>query len=301
MGLLLSRLFRLSACVLAAYGALCAAMWGYQAHLVFSPDKTLRASPADFPFPVAEAAVPLTSTSRAHQTIHGWWIPARDADAKVVLYLHGNDGNVSTSISEIALLRGLGCAILLIDYRGFGKSAGGFPSEASTYEDAEAAWDYLVRARGVPAGRLFIYGHSLGGAVAIELALRHPEAAGLIVESSFTSIYDLARLRKQYALLPIKLFLNQKFESQRKAPQLSLPGLYIHGTADDVVPFGMGRRLFESAGGAKRFVAVEGAGHDNNAAMGGSALRAALAEFLDQNALPSRAAGTQPGLNSSSM
>src|SRR5207253_2018562 len=111
---------------------------------------------------------------------------AADPRAKVVLYLHGNDGNVSASMPAIAPLRELGYAVLLIDYRGYGESAGSFPSEQSVYLDAEAAWRYLTAERGVDARNLYIYGHSLGGAIAIELAVHHPEAAGLIVESSFT-------------------------------------------------------------------------------------------------------------------
>ena len=286
------------ACLGAAAGYLAAgaALWGYQRHLIFEPARTMQSSPAEYSFPVVDTELGVGAGGR----LHAWWVPAARADSKTVLYLHGNDGNVSTSMLEIAPLRQLGYSVLLIDYRGFGKSEGAFPSEQSVYEDAEAAWSYLVRNKRVAPRALYIYGHSLGGAIAIELATRHPEAAGLIVESSFTSIYDMARLEGPYALFPVQLFLNQKFDSLAKVERLELPVLYIHGTADEIVPFGMSERLFGRSGGAKRLVAIPGGRHDNNAAAGGAAFRAALRSFVEdcQGDAPR---DSQRGLYSSSM
>ena len=258
-------------------------LWAFQRHFVFEPSRVMHASPADFPYAVEE-----TSIGR----VHGWWIPGTRADGKTVLYLHGNDGNVSTSIGETAPLQRLGLSVLLIDYRGFGASAGNFPSERSVYEDADAAWNYLVGERRLKPGNVYIYGHSLGGAIAIELARRHPEAAGLVVEASFTSIYDMARLEKQYSLFPVRLFLNQRFDSASKVPELRLPSLFIHGTSDETVPFDMGRALYARAGGEKRFVAVPGGRHETNALAGGDALLAELRGFFERD---------QRGLYSSSM
>lgn len=255
-------------------------LWAFQGRLIFEPERALHAAPGDFPFPVKEVAIPVGATGS--QTVTGWWIPSERAGAKVVLYLHGNDGNVTTSMREVDPLRQLGYSVFLIDYRGYGKSDARFPSEASVYEDAQAAWDYLVQERGIPPGRLFIYGHSLGGAIAIELATRHPEAAGLIVESSFTSIYDMATLQGRFALLPIKAFLNQRFDSIEKVRRLQLPVLYLHGTADEIVPFSMGRRLFSESGGMKSFAAIEGGRHGDNALAGGPAFRAAIRGFVDR-------------------
>jgi uncharacterized protein len=277
-----------------------AALWLYQRHLIFEPAREMRAAPGDFSFPVLDTRIPLPSAAGASPQLHGWWIGADGTDARVVLYLHGNDGNVSTSMREVAPLRALGYSVFLIDYRGYGQSEGAFPSERTVYEDAEAAWHHLVVDKGIAARRLYIYGHSLGGAVAIELATRHPEAAGLIVESSFTSIYDMARLEKPYKLFPVKLFLNQRFDSIAKVERLAVPALFIHGTADEVVPFSMGEQLYRRASGAKRFVAIEGGRHDNNAATGGEAFLSALRNFVSdtQRALK---AENQRGLNSSSM
>jgi pimeloyl-ACP methyl ester carboxylesterase len=257
-----------------------AVLWGCQARLIFRPDKTLHASASDFPFSVMDVSVSLGSGGMPMSTLHGLWIDSGKRDGRVVLYLHGNDGNVGTCLRDIVPLRELGYSILLIDYRGYGQSAGAFPSEPSVYEDAEAAWNYLVYERHVDTARLHIYGHSLGGAVAIELALRHPEAAGLIVESSFTSMYDMAALEKKYALLPIRFLLNQRFDSICKVGRLRLPVLFIHGTEDEVVPFSMGMQLYNASGGHKCFVPVDGGEHDNNARVNRRAFQAAISTFV---------------------
>jgi pimeloyl-ACP methyl ester carboxylesterase len=257
-----------------------AMLWGRQTRLIFKPQRTLHAKPADFPFTVLDVAVPVKSAGQADQTLRAWWIPSAKPKAKVIVYLHGNDVNVSTSIREVEPLRELGYSVFMIDYRGYGASDGAFPSEASVYQDAQAAWAYLVMT-GIEPSDLYIYGHSLGGAVAIDLAARHPEAGGLIVESSFTSIYDMAMLNKPIALLPVKLFLKHRFESLGKVAKLRLPALYIHGTADEIVPFDMGRRLFDATPGFKRFAAIDGGRHDDNAVAGGSAFRSAISAFVE--------------------
>jgi uncharacterized protein len=261
------------------YGATCLGVYGAQRYLVFEPDRTLRATPADYSFAVRDVGIVVPA--EPERTLHGWWIPAANPRAMVVLYLHGNDGNVSTSIDGIAPLRELGYSVFMLDYRGYGASGGGFPSEAGVYQDAQSAWDYLVHDWGLNPANLLIYGHSLGGAIAIELALRHPEAAGLVVESSFTSIYDMARLEARYGLLPVNLFLNQRFDSIAKVGHLRLPVLYIHGTADEIVPFKMGKALYEATPFARGFVAVPAGRHEDNAAVGGAGLRSAIGRFVE--------------------
>jgi fermentation-respiration switch protein FrsA (DUF1100 family) len=270
------------------YGATCLGVYGAQRYLVFEPDRTLRATPADYSFPVRDVSIVVPGEPK--RTLDGWWIPATNSRAKAVLYLHGNDGNVSTSMDGIAPLRELGYTVFMIDYRGYGASSGGFPSEAGVYQDAQSAWDYLVHDRGMDPANLFIYGHSLGGAIAVELALHHPEAAGLVVESSFTSISDMARLEARYALLPVNLFLNQRFDSLAKVRQLRLPVLYIHGTADEIVPFEMGKALYNATPSARDFVAVPAGRHEDNAAIGGAGLRSAIGRFVE-DANKSAAAG----------
>ena len=264
----------------AAYFSATAALWASQSRLIFEPVRPLLVRPAELGFPVVDVTLPVPGAGAGHRTLHAWWMPARRGGAKVVLYFHGNEGNVSTSIGETALLRSLGYPVLAIDYRGYGESEGAFPSETTVYEDAEAALHALVHEWRIPPRDVYVYGHSLGAAVAIDLASRHPELGGLVVESGFTSIYDMAKLEPQYGIFPVGLLLNQRFESIQKVPRLELPVLYIHGTADRVVPYSMGLALYERSGGRKRFVAVPGGGHDDNAAVASAELGTALRQFI---------------------
>jgi fermentation-respiration switch protein FrsA (DUF1100 family) len=265
----------LYACLAAfsAYVSTGAVLWGAQTHLIFEPMRNLVVAPAELGFPVADISIPVRG-----ERLHAWWMPGSRADGKLILYFHGNDGNVSTSVSETALLRELGFTVLAVDYRGYGESDGRFPSEASVYEDGEAALAALVDWEVEPRD-IYVYGHSLGAAIAIDLAARHPELGGLIVESGFTSIYAMARLEPQYGIYPVRLLLNQRFDSISKVSRLELPVLYIHGTADQVVPYQMGEALYQRSGGRKRFVAVRGGGHDDNAAVAPEVLRAAILEL----------------------
>lgn len=269
--------------VLLIYLAVCAGVWAWQSHLIFEPERRLHNTPADYKFPIEDVAIPLPDASATPQFLHGWWIPSPQPRAKTILYLHGNDGNVSTNMPGAEPLRRLGYAVFMIDYRGFGESGGGFPSESGVYHDAQAAWDYLVHARGIAPSDILIYGHSLGGAIAIDLATRHADAAGLVVESSFTSIRDMAGLDREYSLLPLNLMINQRFDSIDKVGILRLPVLYVHGTGDELVPFDMGRRLFRATPSAVDFVAVTGAGHEGSAAQGNVQLSAAIDQMLSHN------------------
>ena len=267
-------------CLIAAavYFSASAALWASQSRFIFEPVRTLVVKPTELAFPVTDVTILVAKAGR--ETLHAWWMPAARADAKLVLYFHGNEGNVSTSIGETALLRSLGYSVLVVDYRGYGESDGRFPSESSIYEDAEAALDALLEGSGVWPADLYLYGHSLGAAVAIDLASKHPELGGLIVESAFTSIYDMARLEPKYGIFPVELLLNQRFESIKKVAHLELPVLYIHGTADRVVPYTMGRALYEQSGGRKRFVAVPGGGHDDNTAVAPGELASAIRDLI---------------------
>ena len=160
-------------------------------------------------------------------------------------------------------------SVYLINYRGYGKSDGDFPEEAKLYADAEAAWNFLVTRRNIHPDSIFIYGHSLGGAVAIHLAVEHPDAGGLIVESSFTSIVDMANLEPVYRIFPLSLIVHQRFDSRRKVRRLKVPVIYLHGTQDTLVPHCMTRILYQLTGSAKQMKLIHGGGHNNNAIVGG--------------------------------
>jgi len=284
---------RLAIGIALGYGIVCAGLYAAQRYLVFEPDTILHSAPIDYAFPVYDVSV--VARDDPQRALHGWWIPASNPRATVVLYLHGNDGNVSTHMSNVTPLRELGYSVFMIDYRGYGASTGGFPSERGVYDDAQSGWDYLVRERGVSPANLIIYGRSLGGAIGIELALRHPEARGLIVESSFTSIHGLSERDARYALFPVGPFLNQRFDSIAKVGRLKLPVLYIHGTADTIVPIAMGRALYDATPSARGFIQVHAAGHDDVAALGGAKLSGAIAQFVEDAATLGQP-GTDPRL-----
>ncbi len=200
---------------------------------------------------------------------------------RVVLYLHGNGSNVGANVEHANRFHGLGLSVFLIDYRGYGKSQGDFPSESRVYEDAEQAWDYLVQQRGINPHQIYIYGHSLGGAIAIDLAVRHPEAAGLIVEGSFTSVRAMVDYQKpQFGMFPIDFLLTQRFDSLAKVDRLQIPVLFIHGTADTVVPSQMGKKLFDAAPEPKQLYMVPDGGHNNAAQIGGAEYLRVVSKFL---------------------
>lgn len=256
-------------------------IWDTQRENIFEPEAVLQTTPARLGVPFEELRIPSGSGAQRGE-LFAWWIPAEVPGAPTLLYLHGNFRNISYNLENALRYRTLCCNLLLVDYRGYGKSTGGKPSEAKVYEDAEAAWQYLVGQRSVKPQQLFIYGHSLGGAVAIDLALRHPDAAGLISESTFTSMQAMSELK--YGLLPVSLLLNQRFESLQKISRLKIPLLSIHGTWDTKVPVGMARQLFEAAPSPKKQVLIEGGEHSNNAAVGWSEYRAAVLAFVGQYA-----------------
>ena len=193
-------------------------------------------------------------------SLSAWWMPAATVDAPALLYLHGARWNLTGSSSRIARYRQLGFSILAIDYRGFGKSSGEVPSEEMAYEDARAAWERLVAL--TPKARHYVYGHSLGGAIAIDVARNNPRVDGLILESTFTSIREMAR---QYAWgwLPVDLVLTQRFDSLEKIAEVSAPTLFVHGREDRFVPPAMSEQLFAASKAPKRLLLVDGAGHSN--------------------------------------
>ncbi len=197
--------------------------------------------------------------------------------APLLLYLHGSRWNVSGSSPRIERMQQLGFSVLAIDYRGFGKSSPGLPSEASAYEDARAAWDWLGQQH--PGQSRYIFGHSLGGAIAIELASHVKDASGTIVEGTFTSIRDVAASFK-YGWLPIGPFITQRFDSVDKVARLSSPLLVAHGESDHLIDVRLGKRLFDAASGPKRWLPVPGGSHYNTNAIGQPLYRAAIAELF---------------------
>ncbi len=276
------RIGALAALLLVAYASVRVyGIWATQRDSIFEPDAVLQTTPARLGVPFEELRIP-SGNGAERGELYAWWIPAEANNSPTVLYLHGNFRNIGYNLENALRFRALGCNLLLVDYRGYGKSTGGKPSETKVYEDAEAAWQYLLRQRGVKPQQAFIYGHSLGGAAAIDLAVRHPEAAGLIAESTFTSMRAMGELK--YGLLPVGLLLNQRFESMQKIAQLKVPLLLIHGTWDQKVPAGMAKQLFEAAPQPRTLVLIEGGEHSNNGAVGWVEYRDAVSAFIKRYA-----------------
>ncbi len=211
--------------------------------------------------------------------LHALWLPQARADAPTLLYLHGARWDVRGSAPRMRRLHELGFAVLGVDYRGFGRSEGGeLPSEEMAYEDARAAWDWLGR-EGAPQARRFVFGHSLGGAIAADLAAQVDDLSGLIVEGSFTSLRDLLATFK-WGWLPVGPLLTQRFEAADRMPRVRAPVLVVHGSDDRLVPPSIGRALYDSAREPKRFVLVPGGSHHSTNWVGQPQYRVAVRELF---------------------
>jgi len=209
--------------------------------------------------------------------LHGLWLPQPRVDAPVLLYLHGARFDVRGSANRMRRMHALGFSVLGVDYRGFGQSTPGLPSEDLAREDARAAWDWLARQH--PERPRYLFGHSLGGAIAVALAAEVPDAAGLIVEGSFTSIPDVVSQFK-WGWLPVGPLITQRFDAASRIGAVKAPVLVVHGSADSLIPPALGQALYERAPAPKRFVLVEGGSHHNTNAVGHDQYRVALAELF---------------------
>ena len=199
---------------------------------------------------------------------------------QALLWFHGNAENIGYGLDHLKALSEIGVNILAVDYRGYGKSEGK-PDETGVYRDADAAYDYLVTQRHFRAQDILLYGVSLGGAVAIDLASRRP-CGGLIVQSSFPSARAMAR--RMFRIPLLEYVPKSKFDSLAKIPAVHAPILIAHGTRDEVVPFEMGRQLFAAAPQPKRFFLIEGAGHNDMLEVGGERYLACLKGFVEKPA-----------------
>jgi uncharacterized protein len=249
----------------------------FEPHLIYFPgsQRALADPPAALDLPVERAEIVTEDGVRLVS-----WVMAGDHSAKRwLLVCHGNAGNLSEfdRPTHYAGLRRLGLNLLAFDYRGYGESAG-VPSERGLYKDADAAYRYLRETRGVPADRIVLFGHSLGSAVAIDLVSRVP-AAGLIVEGAFTSVID--RGQELYPYIPVRWIAGSRFGSLEKVARLSVPKLFLHAAADDVIPVAHGRRLFDAAPEPKTFVELQG-GHGDAFDVDSARYFGSIADFLLQ-------------------
>lgn len=217
--------------------------------------------------------------------LHGWFIPNnmaeftppfRERAGFTILFCHGNGGNISHRLEKIELLHRLGLNVFIFDYRGYGKSKGS-PSESGLYKDVDAAYHYLTEERKVSNHNIILYGESLGGAVAIDLA-KGQDVRALITEEAFTSIKDMAKI--VYPFVPSFLISN-KFDSISRIKEVTCPKLIIHSINDEIAPFYLGQKLFDVAAPPKEFLKIRGS-HNTAFLDSEEQLTEGIKSFLDE-------------------
>ncbi|MDH3526857.1 MAG: alpha/beta hydrolase [Gammaproteobacteria bacterium] len=271
--------------IVLVYCALALYLYLMQPRLLYYPDlpgRELAATPAD----IGLEYEPVTLVTEDGVRLGAWFIP-RSGARGTLLFLHGNAGNISHRLDSIRLFHELGLAILILDYRGYGESEG-TPSEAGTYQDADAAWRYLVEQRRSAPRDIVVFGRSLGAIIAAELAARTRPGA-LIMESAFTSVPDMAATL--YPWLPVRLLSRYHYDALKPLARTRCPLLIAHSRADEIIPFTHGQRLFEHAREPKQFLELRGGHNDGFLETGQDyidGLERFLSEHLDSDAADTR-------------
>ena len=229
-------------------------VWMYfqQPNMIFYPMRELYQTPADWGLDHED----ITLNTADNVQLHGWYIPARQSE-QVLLFFHGNAGNISHRRDSIELFHRLGLNVFIIDYRGFGNSKG-TPDEQGLYQDAAAAWEYLSAEKGFASNQILIFGRSLGGAVAARLA-SGVQARGLILESTFSSARDFAKAA--FPLLSRLVLTRYDFNTTENIQRVNYPVLVLHSPDDEIMPFQLGEKVFQAAHQPKHFVRMQG-GHN---------------------------------------
>ena len=262
----------------------CATLDEKQREWVFQPSKQSWWGGASATEGMQDAWIEFVSKESGEPVkLHGLWLPQARADAPLLLYLHGARWDVRSSAHRMRRMHELGFAVLGIDYRGFGQSTDTLPSETMAYEDARAAWDWLGREHpGLPR---YVFGHSLGGAIAVQLAASVDDESGVVVEGSFTSVPDVFSSFK-WGWLPVGPLITQRFDAASRVDKLGSPLLVVHGSSDQLIPPELGRKLYERAKDPKRFVLVEGGSHHNTNSVGQAQYREAVSELFGLQTAP---------------
>ena len=246
--------------------------------LLYFPSRSVDATPAAVGLEYRDVEFPTEDGER----LHGWWVPAPSQPPQChVLLFHGNAGSIADRVIHAKLLAEGGLDSFLFDYRGYGRSSGS-PSESGTYSDARAALAALRRQPGVSTGRIVYLGESLGGAVAVALALEAPPL-GLVLQSTFTSVRAMGRVH--YPFLP-SVLVPDAYPSLERIGRLACPVLVMHGDRDEIVPLSEGQALHHAAAGPKRLQVVRGAGHNDLVSVAGTAYGGAIASWARELAGP---------------
>ncbi len=231
-----------------------------QPQMLYVPRRQLTIDPGDAGMAFEDVEMAAADGVR----LHGWWVPAEGTSRGTVVFCHGNAGNISNRVGSVQVFHELRLDVLIFDYRGYGRSAGS-PTEKGTYLDAEAAWDYVTRTRKVPPERIVVFGRSLGGAVAAHLAKeRNPRA--LVLEATFTSVAEVGAAH--YPCLPVRLLARFDYAAAEYVKEAKCPVLVIHSPDDEIVPFELGKKVFEAAPGPKKFLEIRGSHNDGWAESG---------------------------------
>jgi fermentation-respiration switch protein FrsA (DUF1100 family) len=257
------------------YGAFAGFIYLMQPRLLYYPNvpsRELTATPATIELDYEAVTLQTDDGLR----LSAWFIP-HPAPRATLLFFHGNAGNLSHRLESIRLFHDLGLAVFIIDYRGYGQSEGS-PSEAGTYRDAAAAWDYLVTKRHIAPQEIVIFGRSLGAAIAAELASRTRPAA-LIIESAFTSVPNMAA--RIYPWLPVRWLSRYHYDTQTALESLTCPVLIIHSREDDIIPYAEGEQLFTHAREPKQFLELHG-GHSDGFLVSREAYTQGIDDFLEK-------------------
>jgi uncharacterized protein len=258
-----------------AYGAVLVLVFLFQSHLVFYPGTGREVTLSPQTYGLRYESVEIGTADG--ETLHAWWVPAENARG-VVLFFHGNAGNISHRIDYLQMFNRLRYSTLIIDYRGYGKSTGS-PSEEGTYRDAEAAWEHLRNVRLARPQDVVIAGESLGGAVGTWLAARTGPRAVLLF-STFTSVNDLGA--QVYWFLPVRFLSRIGYNNLENQKRIRAPIFIAHSRDDEIVPYSHGRKLFEAAAEPKAFLEMRG-GHNDGFIFTRQEWVAELGSFLDRH------------------
>lgn len=268
-------MFKTALVIAAVYLAVVLAIYLLQARLLYIPQRKLDVTPEE----AGMACEDVHLRAADGVALHAWHVRAPGEQA-VLLFCHGNAGNISYRLGSIAQFATMGLSVLIFDYRGYGQS-GGHPTEQGTYLDARAAWDYLVGTLGTPPARIVVFGRSLGAAVAAELA-RQVRPGALILESGFTSCADIGR--ELYPWLPVRWLLRYRYPTVEAVAHSTCPTLIVHSPDDDIVPWEHGRHLYRAAPEPKSFLQISG-DHNTGFLTSGKAYTDGVRSFLEKNGI----------------
>ncbi len=259
------RVYRLAGMGALAYGLVLATLMAFEDRFIFFPTLGGR---------VTGPGIDLELRTEDGMRLHARYVERAGATF-TLLYLHGNAGNLANRSDLLQMFSELGVHVLALEYRGYGQSEG-VPSELGLYLDARAAYEWAV-AR-IPASRLVVWGESLGGGPACELAATR-EVGGIILQSTFTSIADMAAI--SFPLLPVRWLISTRFDNLEKLRRIRAPKLVIHSRADEIIPYAMGARLFDAALEPKQALWLERAGHNDTMYTEGARVEEGVRAFLD--------------------